>query len=222
MKTLAKVGATSKLLVVGPQWCRSTICLQQMRHNGAREPIYRHDSVTPVAGSIFRPLSQTHISKREFKNGHISRFCSVFQVIQVISSAKFFSAEELDLSFNSETKEHLQILNASFWNRDRENVFYKCSNSGRNESSPQTQNNVSWISSKADLKMSFLNWRLEMWVWKSGPKIDPATCIRQPFFASSSPFTVSENRRVLERKLFFWRQKNGDFEPRSCDLILPY
>jgi len=24
--------------------------------------------VTPVAGSIFRPLSQTHISKREFKN----------------------------------------------------------------------------------------------------------------------------------------------------------
>jgi len=36
--------------------------------------------LTPVAGSIssFRPLSQTHISKREFKNGHISRFCSVF------------------------------------------------------------------------------------------------------------------------------------------------
>ena len=54
--------------------------------------------MTPVAGSIFGPLSQTHISKREFKNGHISRFCSVFQVIQVISSAKFFSAEEVDLS----------------------------------------------------------------------------------------------------------------------------
>jgi len=123
MKTLAKVGATSKLLVVGPQWCRSTICLQQMRHNGAREPIYRHDSVTPVAGSNFRPLSQTHISKREFKNGHISRFCSVFQVIQAISSAKIFSAEEVDLSFNSETKEHPQISNPSFWKRDRENVF---------------------------------------------------------------------------------------------------
>ena len=79
--------------------------------------------VTPVAGSIFRPLSQTHISKSEFKNGHISRFCSVFQVIQVISSAKFFSAEEVDLGFNSETKEHPQISNPSFWKRDRENIF---------------------------------------------------------------------------------------------------
>ena len=75
----------------------------------------RLGTLTPVAGSIFRPLSQTHISKSEFKNGHISRFCSVFQVIQVISSAKFFSAEEVDLSFNSETKEHLQISNPSFW-----------------------------------------------------------------------------------------------------------
>jgi len=77
----------------------------------------------PVVGSIFRPLSQTHISKRELKNGHISRFCSVFQVIKVISSAKFFSAEEVDLSFNSETKEHPQISNASFWKRDRQDVF---------------------------------------------------------------------------------------------------
>jgi len=32
--------------------------------------------------------------------------------------------------------------------------FYKCSNSGRHESTPQTQNNVSWISSKADLKIT--------------------------------------------------------------------
>ena len=46
----------------------------------------------------FWTFSQTHISKSELKNGHISRFCSVFQVIQVISSAKFFSAEEVDLS----------------------------------------------------------------------------------------------------------------------------
>ena len=35
--------------------------------------------------------------------------------------------------------------------------FYKCSNSGRNESTPQTQNYVSWISSKAELEISFLN-----------------------------------------------------------------
>jgi len=78
--------------------------------------------ITPVAGSIFRPFSQTHISKRESKNGHISRFCSVSQVIQVISSGKFFSAEEVDLSFKSKTKEHPQVSNPSFWKGDRENV----------------------------------------------------------------------------------------------------
>jgi len=54
---------------------------------------------------------------------HISRFCSVFQVIQVISSAKFCSDEEVDLIFNSETKEHPQISNPSFQKRDRKNIF---------------------------------------------------------------------------------------------------
>ena len=34
-----------------------------------------------------------------------------------------FSAEEFDLSFNSETKEHPQISNPSFWKRDRETRF---------------------------------------------------------------------------------------------------
>jgi len=62
----------------------------------------------------FETTLQTYISKCEFKNGHISRFC----LIQVISSGKFFSAEEVDLSFNSETKEHPQISNTSFWKRD--------------------------------------------------------------------------------------------------------
>jgi len=52
--------------------------------------------------------------------------------------------------------------------------FYKCSNSGRNESTPQTQSNVSWISSKAELEISFMKTRLEMWVWERGRKIDPA------------------------------------------------
>ena len=103
-------------------------------------------SFTPVAGSIFRKLSQTHISKRELKNGHISRIFSVFQVIQEISPAKFFSAEEVDLRFNSETKEHPQISKPSFGKETVKTFFYKCSNSGRNESTPQTQNNVSWIS----------------------------------------------------------------------------
>jgi len=41
----------------------------------------------------------------------------------LISSAKLFSAEEVDLSFNQETKEHPQISDPSFWKRDRENVF---------------------------------------------------------------------------------------------------
>ena len=47
----------------------------------------------------------------------------VFQVIQVISSEKNFSAEEVDLSFNSKTKEHPQISKPSFRKRDIENVF---------------------------------------------------------------------------------------------------
>jgi len=71
----------------------------------------------------FWTFSQTHISKSELKNGHISRFCSVFQVIQEMSLAKFFSAEEVNLSFNSETKEPPQISKPAFWKRDRENVF---------------------------------------------------------------------------------------------------
>ena len=39
------------MFVVGPQWCQSTICLPQMRYDGAREPIYRHDSVIWILGS---------------------------------------------------------------------------------------------------------------------------------------------------------------------------
>jgi len=59
--------------------------------------------------------------------------------------------------------------------------FYKCSHSGRNESTPQTQSNVSWISSKAELEISFKKTRLEMWVWESGRRIDPATGLRRVF-----------------------------------------
>ena len=64
----------------------------------------------------FWTFSQIHISKSELKNGHISRFCSVFQVIQVISSAKFFSAEEVDLSASFHESESMNL-------RDREKVF---------------------------------------------------------------------------------------------------
>jgi len=75
--------------------------------------------LTPVAGSIFRPLSQTHISEREFKKRPYLQILLCFQVI----SGKNFSAEEVDLSFKSETKEHPQISDPSFWKRDRENLF---------------------------------------------------------------------------------------------------
>ena len=70
--------------------------LKSPHHSGFRfrisSLIFHGTGCTPVAGSIFGPLFQPHISKREFKNGHISRFCSVFQVIQVMSSGKNFSA----------------------------------------------------------------------------------------------------------------------------------
>ena len=72
---------------------------------------------------------------------------------------KVSSAEEVDLIFNSETKEQPQISNPSFWKRDRENP----------------QSTVSWISSKAELEISSMKTRLEMRIWESGPKIDPAT-----------------------------------------------
>jgi len=57
----------------------------------------------PIAISIFGPLSQTHFPERSRTAISPSRFGFVFQVIQVISSGKFFSAEKVDLSFNSET-----------------------------------------------------------------------------------------------------------------------
>ena len=91
--------------------------------------------LTPVAGSIFRPRSQTHVPKREFKNGHISRICFVFQVIQVISSGKFFSAEEVDLSFKSRTKKQPRFQSLLFEKETVKTVFYKCSN--WDESTPQ-------------------------------------------------------------------------------------
>ena len=70
--------------------------------------------------------------------------------------------------------------------------FYKCSYSGRNESTPQTQNNVSQISSKAEL--SFRNVSLGKWV-ESGPKIDLATGVMtQPNLAKARSFS---NLRVF-------------------------
>ena len=90
----------------------------------------------PVAGSIFRPLFQTPISKREFKNGHISRFCFVFQVIQVISSGKFFSAE-VDLALTQKRRKTPRFQSLLCGKETVKTFFYKFSNSGRNESTPK-------------------------------------------------------------------------------------
>jgi len=133
----------------------------------------------PVAGSIFGPLSQTHFTKSEFKNGHISRFCFIFQVIQVISLGKFSFAEEVDFSFISWIWIHESDFKSCFLEKRLCKSFsIQCSNSGINESTPQTQSNVIWISSKAELEISFLNSLLEKWVWESDPKIDPATGVQ--------------------------------------------
>ena len=53
--------------------------------------------------------------------------------------------------------------------------FFKCSNSGRNESTPQTQNNVSWILSKAELEILFLNSLLEMFGFKKAGRLENYT-----------------------------------------------
>jgi len=79
--------------------------------------------LTSVAGPIPGPLSRLGSGKSEsdFKNGHISRFCFVFQIIQVISSGKF--AEEVPQSFFHEQFFKDVISKASFWKRGIENVF---------------------------------------------------------------------------------------------------
>jgi len=50
------------------------------------------------------PLARSSNSEPDFNNGHISRFCFVFQVIQVITSEMICTAEEVDRSFISITK----------------------------------------------------------------------------------------------------------------------
>ena len=51
------------------------------------------------------------------KDGRISRFALSFEVIQVISTGKFSSAEEVDPSFNSETKRSGVFPEVSFWGK---------------------------------------------------------------------------------------------------------
>ena len=90
--------------------------------------------------------------------------------------------------------------------RPWKNFSIQCSNSGINENTPQTQSNVSWTSSKAELEISFLNSDLEISPWKSGPKIGPATGI---FFQ----YGLSRLNQVL-----FWKIRS---EPAQSELLNP-
>jgi len=90
----------------------------------------QYSFVTPVAGPIFRPLSTRLIHGFHFADCLISRFNfapnSSNLVSQVLLCAKRFFTLNWGISFR-----RIQILLISFWKRDRENVFYKCSNSGQ-------------------------------------------------------------------------------------------
>jgi len=125
----------------------------------------------PVTGSMFAPLSQTHFSKSESKNGHISRCCFIFQVISVISSGKFFSAEEVDLSFISWIWIHESDFKGFFLEKRPWKGFSIQCSIGDKWIHPQTPSNVMWISSKAELEVSFLNSLLETWVWEMVRKL---------------------------------------------------
>jgi len=109
-----------------------------------QEAEYSFSGFTPVVG----PLSKTHFSKSEFKNGHISRFCFVLQVIQVISWGKFSSAEEVDLSFGSWIWIHESDFKGVFLEeRPWKSFSIQCSNSGINYGYQVKQNlkSLSWI-----------------------------------------------------------------------------
>jgi len=67
----------------------------------------------PYAGSRinFRTTFPDSHFFKWVQDRHISRFCSVFQVIQVISSARFFFAEEVDSTHESKSINLLQLMN---------------------------------------------------------------------------------------------------------------
>jgi len=86
--------------------------------------------MTPVAGPIFGPLSTRLIEGFHFEDCLISRFNFVpnpsNHVSQVLLCTRSFYTLNGGISFR-----RIQIVPTSFWKRDSENVFYKCSNSGQ-------------------------------------------------------------------------------------------
>ena len=88
---------------------------------------------TPVAGLIFGPLSTRSIDGFHFEDLQISRIYFVPNpnnvVGQVLLCARGFHTPNRGISFRRSPDFRIEL--SSFWKRDRENVFYKCSNSGQ-------------------------------------------------------------------------------------------
>jgi len=96
-------------------------------------------ALTPVAGSVFGQLSQTHFSKSESKNSQISKSCIVFQVIQDISLAKFlckFSGgatfekhadlEKMNRNSRKSRANSRNLLEPFLRSRKEENLYWHC------------------------------------------------------------------------------------------------
>ena len=109
----------------------------------------------------------------------MSQNVTFFQIVgtNLRLPSMFGSGSERLSASTQKRRNTLRFRTLLFGKETVKEFFYTCSNPGRNESTPQTQNNVSWISSKAELEISFLNSLLEMRVWESGPKIDRVTSV---------------------------------------------
>jgi len=127
-----------------------------------------------------------------------------FQVIQVISSAKFWSAEEIDLSFISIKKPLLtkppNFKSLLFGKETVKTILYRCSNLGINESTSQTQSNVSWISSKAEPEISLLKSPWWKKLRKRDLKIDPVIGFNSSeslFFLNSGKLKIGHVSEIV-------------------------
>jgi len=141
---------------------------------------YATKSFTPVAGSIFGPLSQTHISKSEFKNEisssalldiQMTLFC-VCGVDSFIPELEHLIEKRFHGLFSKKNP-----LKSDSWIQIHETKLRSTSSAEENFA-----DEIAWITwkTKQDLEIwPFLNSLLEMWVWESGPKIDPATGVRK-------------------------------------------
>jgi len=169
--------------------------------------------IMPVAGSIFGSLSQTHISKSEFKN-EISK--SALLDIQVI----LLGVCGVD-SFIPELEHLIEKLLHGLFSKKKPLKSDSCIQIHelklRSASSAEKNfaDEITWITWKTEQNLEmwpFLNSLLEMWVWESGPKIDPATGVsNMPKAFSWNTYFMSN---VYAEKCHFTGKSIGD-QPRS-------